>query len=96
MRVKIVIADDQHVNRKAAVHFLESRNDYEICAQAANGTEALQAIKHYNPDILLLDLNMPVMDGFEVLEILQKENFPVKTIVVSQNDHPKQIARCWE
>ncbi|MES2622075.1 MAG: response regulator transcription factor [Bacteroidota bacterium] len=96
MGVKIVIADDQHVNRKAAVHFLQSRTDYEVCAQAANGSEALNAIKTFNPDILLLDLNMPVMDGFEVLETLQKERLPVKTIVVSMNDNPKQIARCWE
>jgi DNA-binding NarL/FixJ family response regulator len=36
------------------------------------------------------------MNGFEVLETLQKENSPVKTIVVSMNDQPKQIARCWE
>ena len=96
MSVKIVIADDQHLNRKASAYLLASRSDYQVVGQASNGKEALQAIKRNDPDILLLDLNMPIMDGFEVLETLQNEKSKVRTIVVSMNDQDKVISKCWD
>jgi DNA-binding NarL/FixJ family response regulator len=96
MITKIVVADDQHLVRKAFVHTLEMRADYEVCSAVADGDEALRAIKFYKPHILLLDIHMPRMSGLEVLAELRKNNDPVRTIIVSQFDRPETIAKCME
>jgi DNA-binding NarL/FixJ family response regulator len=96
MRIKIVVADDHYLLRKALILLLQMREDFEVCAEASSGAEALQKIKMYRPDILLLDLQMPDVSGFEVLESIRKEKINVKTIPVSGYDTEENIVRCME
>jgi two-component system LytT family response regulator len=67
---RIVIADDEPLARERLRHLLGKRTGYTIVAECENGEEAIESILRDQPDILLLDIKMPAMDGFEVAEAL--------------------------
>src|SRR5437660_5571562 len=71
MRVGIV--DDEELARKLLREYLASCDDVEIVAECANGFEAVKAVTDLKPDLLLLDIQMPRLDGFEVLELIGHE-----------------------
>lgn len=68
--VSVVIADDQEMVRSGFRAILDAQPDIDVLADVADGIEALQAVKRLHPDVLLLDIRMPRMDGLEVLERL--------------------------
>ncbi len=70
MTVRIVLADDHPIVREGLRTVLETQADFEVVAEAANGEEALQLVAQLAPDILLLDLEMPLMDGVETIRRL--------------------------
>jgi two-component system, LytTR family, response regulator len=74
--LRVVIVDDEEPARLALRQDLESFDDVEIVAECANGFEAVKAVTESSPDLLLLDVQMPKLDGFEVLELLG-EDVPV-------------------
>jgi DNA-binding NarL/FixJ family response regulator len=63
--VRIVVADDQETVRKRVVATLMSRGDLEVCAEAANGREAVEKVKELNPDLVILDITMPELNGLD-------------------------------
>jgi two-component system nitrate/nitrite response regulator NarL len=63
--VRIVVADDQETVRKRVVATLMSRGDLEVCAEAANGKEAVEKVKELNPDLVILDITMPELNGLD-------------------------------
>jgi two-component system, NarL family, nitrate/nitrite response regulator NarL len=65
MPATIVIADDSPVMRYAIRRCLEATGEFAVCAEAANGKEAIEAVAQFQPDVLILDLQMPVMTGLE-------------------------------
>ncbi|KXZ20758.1 LuxR family transcriptional regulator [Bacillus nakamurai] len=79
--MKIVIADDHHVVRKGLRFFFATQEDIEVVGEASTGAEALQAAQETKPDIILMDLSMPDMDGIEAAKIAS-ERFPDISIVV--------------
>ena len=82
--LSIMIVDDEMLVRTGISSFLNwNEFGYAITAQAANGLEALEMIRESCPDIILLDIKMPEMDGLELLRILKREQLPVKVIVLS-------------
>ncbi len=89
---RILVTDDSLLTRKAILKILAS-HDFEV-QEAVNGSEALQKIKSFTPDCVLLDLLMPVMSGFEVLETLQKEQVDVPVIVLSSDIQETTKAKC--
>ena len=87
--VRIVIADDHAMIRQAIVSFLQDYiNSVLIVGEAANGEELLKVLKSRNADIVLLDLNMPVMNGAEALEVIRKQFPDLKIIVISSDFNP--------
>ena len=77
-----VIIDDESLTRKGTIKKLESLSDKVTCiGEASNGTSALDLIDNTNPDIIITDMNMPVMDGTQFLPLLT-ERFPGKKIIV--------------
>ncbi len=70
MTVRTLVADDEPLARKRLVRLLEKEPDAELIATCSTGLEALEAIKAHGPDLLFLDVQMPGMDGFGVLESL--------------------------
>ena len=65
MRARILIADDSPLVRKSIRRLLETNPEWEVCGEAANGQEALDQAMVLTPDIIVLDLVMPVMDGLQ-------------------------------
>jgi len=87
--IKIVVAEDSSFQRKIITGMIESQEDMEVVAVARNGRDALNKVEKFNPDVIILDLIMPVMTGLEAFEILS-EHYPVPTIVFSALD-PKTL-----
>jgi YesN/AraC family two-component response regulator len=80
---QVVVADDNRIFRTNLVRFLATIPNLEVVAQAANGEEALQCVEASDPHILLLDIQMPVMNGIEVLHRLQAMTTRVHVVVLS-------------
>jgi two-component system nitrate/nitrite response regulator NarL len=81
--IGIVIADDHALFRAGLRMLLESESDLRVLAEAADGDEALDAVRAHKPDILLLDLAMPRRPGLEVLRALGETGTPVRTIMLT-------------
>ncbi|MFI9833410.1 response regulator [Streptomyces sp. NPDC051913] len=65
MSIRVVVADDQELVRSGFSMILEAQTDIEVVAEAGDGAEAVAAVRRHAPDVLLLDIRMPVMDGLE-------------------------------
>src|SRR5437868_4073097 len=89
--MKIAIVDDEQLARKLLREYLSAYTDIEIVAECANGFEAVKAVTDFKPDLLLLDIQMPRLDGFEVLELVGRE---VGVIFVTAYD--KYALRAFE
>ena len=87
MPTPILVVDDSAMARKMLIKALPATWDVEI-TQAGNGVEAIEAYRAGKADVMFLDLTMPVMDGFQVLEALQKEDLNSFVIVVSADIQP--------
>ena len=84
MGIRIVIADDHDIVRFGLKAILSNAgDDFEIVGEAKNGFEALQLVDQLLPDILILDLSMPDLDGFEVVRILRAMQNPVRVLIVT-------------
>ncbi|MCH8550594.1 MAG: response regulator [Natronospirillum sp.] len=92
MAIPVLICDDSSFARKQMARALPKDWDTEI-TYAANGEEALTAIRAGKGEVTFLDLTMPVMDGYAVLETIRKEDLPTVTIVVSGDVQPEALAR---
>lgn len=92
MTTRVLICDDSSVARKQMARTLPGDWDIEV-SFAKHGEEALTAIKEGLGDIMFLDLNMPVMDGYETLEQIQKQDLPTMVIVVSGDIQPEAHQR---
>lgn len=92
MSTKVLICDDSSFARKQMTRALPKNWQIEV-GYATNGLEALDQIRKGNGDILFLDLNMPIMDGYQTLEAIIKEDLPTMTIVVSGDIQPEALQR---
>ncbi len=89
---KVLIADDSMFQRSTLTKAVKSLG-YEVIA-AKNGRECLDAVAEHAPDVVLLDLNMPVLNGFEVLEALQTQESTVPVVVISADIQESSKERC--
>jgi NarL family two-component system response regulator LiaR len=80
MSIKILIVDDHSVVRQGLRMFLNLEPDFEIVGEASNGAEALQRVDELRPDVVLMDLLMPVMDGIQATETI-KRNYPDTEVI---------------
>ena len=71
--MRIVVVDDEPLSRAVVREFAAADADIEIAAECANGFEAVKAVAEHQPDLVLLDVQMPKLDGFEVLELLGRD-----------------------
>lgn len=85
-KTKILIVDDHEDFRKNLFRFLQLTANYEIIGEASNGLEAIEKIKDKNPDIVLMDISMPVMNGIEATKIIHRDFPAVKVIVLTVHD----------
>jgi DNA-binding NarL/FixJ family response regulator len=79
--IKIVLADDNRIIRQSVRVLLEAEPDFDILAEAKDGPEAVRMVERFYPNVLLLDLIIPEMNGFEVTRVVRKR-FPKTKIVI--------------
>jgi len=89
-RITTLIVDDEPVARRLLREELENFEEIEIVGEASNGREALQQIAKLKPELVFLDLQMPVMSGFEVVRGLGGSNMPIVVIVTAFDQHAIQ------
>jgi len=92
MSTQLLICDDSNMARKQVARSLPDEWDVEVNF-ATNGEEGIEAIKAGKGDVLLLDLNMPIMDGYEVLDAILKEDLPTLVVVISGDIQPTAYQR---
>ena len=68
----VLVADDNQIIRKILCRIFEAEEDYDLCAEAENGEEALRLAKRCKPDLIILDLSMPVMNGMDAARELKR------------------------
>ncbi|MEH7252003.1 response regulator transcription factor [Neobacillus niacini] len=90
MRIRILIADDHHVVRRGLAFFLKTQREIEIIGEAGNGKEAVDQARKLKPDLILMDLVMPEMDGIQATKIIKSEMPEIKIMMLtsfSDQDH---------
>lgn len=92
MTVSVLIADDQQLVRSGFRMILESEEGMDVVAEAADGREAVAAIRRLKPDVALMDLRMPVMDGIAATaEVVADEQVPTRVLVVTTFDTDEHV-----
>ena len=89
--IRAIIVDDEQPARAILREFLAAEEDFEVVAECSNGFEAVKAVAAQDPDLLLLDIQMPKLDGFEVLSLLDRS-----PIVVFITAHDQYALRAFE
>jgi DNA-binding NarL/FixJ family response regulator len=84
--VNIVVADDHKIVREGLVRLLESRDDFNVIGEAANGEEAIDLVLRKRPDIVLMDINMPKLSGIDATRQLGKAGCASKILVLSMHE----------
>lgn len=90
-RVRVVVADDHPITREGIKKFLTNAIDIEVIGEAKDGQEALDMANKLLPDVLLLDMEMPILKGLEVAKLLRGQNSSVKILALSTYDDKHYI-----
>lgn len=89
----IVLADDHSLVRDGIRALLESEQDLVVIGEASNGQEAIAMVNDKKPDVLIIDIRMPVLNGIDAVALLNKQNVAVKTIILSMHDSEEYILK---
>jgi len=94
--IRVVIADDQDLVREGLRMMLEAEPDVEVAAEAGNGAEALAAARTHDPDVLLMDIRMPELDGIEATARLVGSNARTRVLVLTTFDLDEYVYRAMK
>jgi DNA-binding NarL/FixJ family response regulator len=94
--VRIVIADDHPIVRDGLKKLLLLEDDFEVVGEASDGREVLERVQELDPDVLLLDLRMPNLDGLSALQALQQTNKRTRVIVLTASDDKNEFVQAMK
>src|ERR1700688_205587 len=86
---RLLIVDDHEIFRRGLRALLEPSSEWEICGEAVDGLDAVEQCKSLKPDIVVLDVSMPRLNGLEAARQIKKENPDPQIIIITQHDSPQ-------
>ena len=89
--IKVIICDDHFFYRQGVKAWLETKEDIDIVGESEDGLKLIKQLKHVQPDVILLDINMPVMDGSAALTEIKKTYPHIKVVMLTMNDSKQMI-----
>ena len=95
-KIRIMIADDHSMVREGLKQLVELEDDIIVVAQAGNGNETIEKIIEYNPDVVLLDINMPEKNGLEVLTYLKQNDINANIIILTIHNEVEYLYKAVE
>lgn len=96
MQIEVVIVDDHIMVREGIKHLLEMDGDIKVVGEAGDGEEGIKILEEKDPDILLLDINMPKMNGLEVLQKIQEKGIKRKVIILTVHNELEYLVKAME
>lgn len=96
MAVNIMIADDHSMIREGLRQLLELEGEFKVVAEACDGVDCLEKLEAVTPDVLLLDINMPRMNGLEVLQKMKEKKMKIKVLVLTVHNEVEYLLKAVE
>ncbi len=94
--IKIILVDDHYVVRNGIRALFDDVDEIHVIGEASNGVEAISKVKELQPDIAILDISMPQMNGLDAADIIHKQYPNTKTLIMSMHDNKDYILRSLE
>lgn len=96
MTIRILVVDDHPIVRQGLKTLLEGHSGWEIIGEASDGAEALEKTRELNPDVMVLDVTMPRMNGLEACRLLRRQYPDLEILFVTQHDSPQMMREALE
>ncbi len=85
-KIRILVVDDHAVVRKGIIVFLDSQSDMEVVGESGTGRDSITKVQELNPDVVLMDISMPDLDGIEATQIIKKVSPETRIVVLTMHD----------
>jgi len=96
MTIRILVVDDHPIVRQGLRTLLEGHSGWEVIGEASDGAEALEKARELNPDVMVLDVTMPRMNGLEACRLLRRQFPELEILFVTQHDSPQMMREALE
>ena len=96
MTIRILLVDDHPIVRQGLKTLLEGHPDWQVIGEASDGAEAVEKAKDLNPDVMVLDVTMPRMNGLEACRLLRRQCPGLEILFVTQHDSPQMMREALE
>jgi len=90
-RIRLFLVDDHPVVRQGLKTFIESYPQFKLVGEAANGKDAIRAMKKNRPDVVLLDLDLPEVNGLDIVPLLKKRHPRIRILILTMHNMPEHI-----
>ena len=91
MTIRILLVDDHPIVRQGLKTLLEGHSEWEVIGEASDGAEAIEKAKDLHPDVMVLDVTMPRMNGLEACRLLRRQAPGLEILFVTQHDSPQMM-----
>jgi DNA-binding NarL/FixJ family response regulator len=96
MTIRILVVDDHPIVRQGLKTLLEGHSGWQVVGEASDGAEAVEKAKDLNPDVMVLDVTMPRMNGLEACRLLRRQSPDLEILFVTQHDSPQMMREALE
>ncbi|PYX73481.1 MAG: hypothetical protein DMG78_08815 [Acidobacteria bacterium] len=96
MTIRILVVDDHPIVRQGLKTLLEGHSGWAVIGEASDGAEALEKARELNPDVMVLDVTMPRMNGLEACRLLRRQFPELEILFVTQHDSPQMMREALE